>query len=214
MMTTDDVTTEVCAPLFSPWGPVQSSTRLTDGVWSVGTSTHGGVMVHCSVTEKLLSPAALACGQYHGAFVAYEEDSAWVVAVFEMPQVWPVAFAHRPEAERTDEAIRAELLASLSRWKPEYLLARGLTPEAKHYERYLVSHETEQRRAAHDPDLIVCAEGAHRTGRADVVLVTTADEHQHRVTTASYHAVMHNSSPLLLSACVSAVDELVVEAVA
>src|ERR1700687_4438484 len=117
MMTTDDVTTEVCAPRFSPWGPVQSSTRLTDGVWSVGTSTHGGVMVHCSVTEKLLSPAALACGPLHGAFFGDEEDPACGVAVIEMPLVWPCAFAPRPEAERTDEAIRAELLASLSRWK-------------------------------------------------------------------------------------------------
>ena len=37
---------KVMEPGFSPWGKVQSCHTLYDGVFSVGTESHGGIMVH------------------------------------------------------------------------------------------------------------------------------------------------------------------------
>lgn len=43
--------------LFSPWGMVQTSYTLCDGVYAVSTASHGGILVHRSA-EHLLSQEA------------------------------------------------------------------------------------------------------------------------------------------------------------
>jgi|SRR5579859_570264 len=200
-MANDDQGVTIYPPKYSPWGQVDRHTRLCDGVYSCSTPSHGGIAVSLTVAGELLSEPARALGEAWGSFLWYEEDELWTVPMLEIPQAWPVKFGRRPAAEQTEAAIRAELVTRLSRAVPDYLLARGITPEPAAYARYQAEREADRMRAAHDPDYIVCAEGAHRTGNADVVLVTTADGREHRVSAASYHTVYLRSPLLLLSAC-------------
>jgi hypothetical protein len=200
-MANDDEGGTIYPPKYSPWGQVDGHTRLCDGVYSCSTPEHGGIVVSQTVAGKLLSEPARALGDALGGFLWYEEDELWTVPMLEFPQAWPVKFGRRPADELTEAAIRAELVKTLSRAVPDYLLARGITPDPVGYARYHAEREAGRLRTAHDPDYIVCAEGAHRTGSADVVLVTTADGREHRVSAVSYHTVDLRSPLLLLSAC-------------
>ena len=49
---------EVMEPGYSPWGKVQSCNTLCDGVFSVNTESHGGIMVHQIVAGNVLSGTA------------------------------------------------------------------------------------------------------------------------------------------------------------
>ena len=75
---------KVMEPSFSPWGKVQSCHTLCDGVFSVGTESHGGIMVHQIVANNTLSRAALKCGFTDGSYVCFEEDCDAQVVIREL----------------------------------------------------------------------------------------------------------------------------------
>ena len=160
---------EFHAPLHSPWGPVQMSERLADGIYQVSTAGHGGWMVARPVAAERLTPEARPQGESHAAWLCFEEDCAWAVPAWELPELWPAYFKDRLSDPW------AYLLATLSRSYPDYLLARGVTPAPEPYAQYLAWQDYERRRAAHDPDLIVSCSGDWATGQPGVDSVTTAD---------------------------------------
>ena len=77
-------TKKVMEPGFSPWGKVQSCHTLYDGVFSVGTESHGGIMVHQIVAGNVLSGAAIKCGFTDGSYLCFEEDCDAQVVIREL----------------------------------------------------------------------------------------------------------------------------------
>lgn len=130
---------------FSPWGFVQSSTRVVSGVRWVSTPSHGGLMVAEATASKYLSEAALAAGERWGGYYCYEEDCQWAVAFYERPE-WEEAMDKAAERKLTlqdtgtewEQSVRARMLltlderkarilaAFLAYWNDAYLRASGL----------------------------------------------------------------------------------------
>ncbi len=75
---------EVMEPGYSPWGKVQSCTTLCDGVFSVNTESHGGIMVHQIAAGNVLSGAAIKCGFADGSYLCFEEDCDAQVVIREL----------------------------------------------------------------------------------------------------------------------------------
>lgn len=104
-MSTSTVTTS--APRSSPWGSVQHSTVLADGIVRVSTSSHGGIWL--SRERQARMPLALKMDTNW-----YEEDCDWAC----------VAVAY-PEAFQRDYEIAVE---TLKHWKwTMYELHFGIT---------------------------------------------------------------------------------------
>ena len=63
-------------PKTSMWGSVQSCHKLIPGVYSVSTAGHGGIMVHTSVAEKVLSKEVLDYSEklIENGYIQFEED--------------------------------------------------------------------------------------------------------------------------------------------
>ena len=75
---------EAMEPGYSPWGKVQSCNTLCDGVFSVVTESHGGIMVHQIVAGNVLSGAAIKCGFADGSYLCFEEDCDAQVVIREL----------------------------------------------------------------------------------------------------------------------------------
>ncbi len=62
-------------PRSSPWDEVQSCTTIANGIYSVSTDGHGGIMIVAGLAEKILTGEALAnrTDMYNG-YYCYEED--------------------------------------------------------------------------------------------------------------------------------------------
>lgn len=75
---------EAMKPSYSPWGKVQTCKELCDGVYSVRTASHGGIMAHQEVVDKVLSVAAQKCGFTEGRYLCFEEDCDEQVAIREL----------------------------------------------------------------------------------------------------------------------------------
>lgn len=105
-------------PLFSPWGEIQDCEVLCPHVFSVGTASHGGIMVNARVAKSIFSNAALQCAFCDGGYYCFEEDCAATVALRELMDRGlyqaPVNEYWRPG--KYEEAIND----SIQRWYPEY----------------------------------------------------------------------------------------------
>lgn len=69
------------APTMSPWGPVQHSKRLADGVWSVSTSGHGGIWLSNERVAELHELMGYSYPTFCRDYQWYEEDCDWVMPV-------------------------------------------------------------------------------------------------------------------------------------
>ncbi len=58
----------------SPWGIVQTTQELTDGVFKVSTPSHGGIMLRETPAKEYLSPELLARGGNENGWCFFEED--------------------------------------------------------------------------------------------------------------------------------------------
>lgn len=65
-------------PKHSPWGPVQSSTTIADGIYTVSTRSHGGFKLDRSRNANV-PPCVRAAGGW------YEEDLAWCWVAISYP---------------------------------------------------------------------------------------------------------------------------------
>ena len=182
---------------YSPWGHIQDTEQFTPEFRSVSTASHGGFMISEGFAEKHLSPAARSRGErYIGDYLCYEEDCNWAIPAFELPEYWEEIFKWSPESVQKDPYTH--LLTSLSRWHPDYLLERGLTPLPGLYQQHLAMKRDREMRKERHPDLIVSAVGDwHERVPEGAVEVTTADEVRHLVTADSYVI----RTPNLLSLC-------------
>lgn len=178
----------------TPWGRSQTSDRIDMGVTRVSTARHGGLMISAGYAEKYLSREARDKGLRHGLYYAYEEDCLWAVAMWELKHLWG---AYLKLLVATDmEKFYNEMFCCLSLWNPEYLIAKGVEPDAELYTRFKAMKLEQQMRADKHPDLIVAAWGDWDTKRPGVIRVHTADGLCHFVTDESYRA---HDTPNLLS---------------
>lgn len=178
--------------MITPWGQSQQRQQLEPGCWWVSTAGHGGILVGTRYAEEYLTPEARKLGEPFGSWLAYEEDCAWAVVIWELPRL---SEAFSPQTRAED--LRSEAFHSLSCWNADYLLATGVEPELEGYTRYLAMKEDDRMRREKHPDLIVCASGSWHTGIPGVTEVITADGVKHLVDAASYLTSNHR-----LSACV------------
>ena len=101
--------TMIAAPSTTIWGRVQHREKLANGVYSVGTARHGGVVVHHLVADKYISDKAKAIiGERDGAWYSFEEDCVVDLFAYENPDIIP---------ERWKQYDFQE---GVQRWFPEY----------------------------------------------------------------------------------------------
>lgn len=134
-------------PENSPWAEVQSCTIIANGIYSVSTAGHGGIMISSELASYILSSEALqASDRSCGGYYCYEEDCDACIPLRELYDKGILNNAHdyfshyraqsdRPEAidgqvplnlateeERTSffEIWNKTIDESLSRWNREY----------------------------------------------------------------------------------------------
>lgn len=75
-------------PIKCPWGQIQDAKEFMPGVWSVGTASHGGLLL--SPERMAAMPAVLKCNVYGGGN-AFEEDCEWALVAAAWPQEFGAA---------------------------------------------------------------------------------------------------------------------------
>jgi len=180
-------------PRSTPWGAAQHVTPYAKGFASVSTSGHGGFMLSKGFAHKHLSDAALGMAERYGDYYCYEEDEAWAIPAWELPQYWPQIFQYAGPEYQTYNARRDTILKTLSSYYPNYLLARGIQPAEEQYAQYKRHQLESEMRKSKDPDLVIAARSTDTPG---IVQVWTADDKIHFVTEESYNAW---TTPNLLS---------------
>lgn len=176
----------------TPWGKSDSIIKIERGVSWVRTPSHGGLAITRMAAVSLLSQEARAQAERYGSYLFFEEDSAYAIAFYEHPEWYRAINPTDSDADQkiraaSDDEIRATFLPGLSRYHADYLLARGITPEAKNYAVYQQWQEEDRLRAAKSPDLIVSAFGDWANWvPAGKVGVYTADNKQHLINAADY----------------------------
>lgn len=78
-------------PSSCPWGKIDDAKQIAPGIWSVGTSSHGGYILSGERLQAM--PQHLRINHYAGNAHAFEEDCEWSLVVM----AWPDEFT---EAER------------------------------------------------------------------------------------------------------------------
>ena len=133
-------------PTNSLWGEVEHCTTIANGIYSVSTSGHGGVMISTELAPKILSPEALNIGDRDGRYYCYEEDAAECIPLRELydkgilkptddyfthyiiPSKLPEAKDGRITFNKATQAEKAEFIKrwnksiddSLKQWNGEY----------------------------------------------------------------------------------------------
>lgn len=115
----------------SPWGEIQTSTRLADGVRWVSTASHGGLMVTRKVAEAQLSAKAISAARYGGWYcdhLCFEEDCEYAVAFYEHPE-WARAMDIQVLEEwyqvRRKHAARAREYPKLAATTPDTYMSKA-----------------------------------------------------------------------------------------
>lgn len=72
----------------SPWGIIQSATKLDEGVYQVNTAGHGGIILESDAGRKLLPPYVLKLADKHRGNYCFEEDCASSLVAFYAPQLF------------------------------------------------------------------------------------------------------------------------------
>lgn len=120
--------------MITPWGMSQTQEQLDKGVWHVTTAGHGGFLIGKGWAKKHLSAAGRAAGSGFGSYLAYEEDLDWMVLAFEtMFTLFPGYFFKYASKPMTEQEQADYIHRGLSRWNPEYLIARSLEPSEPEY---------------------------------------------------------------------------------
>lgn len=71
------------------WGEIQHEDMLADGVLSVDTASHGGIVVDDRVANRYLSKEAKHVASFDAHHWYFEEDCDWAVFAFENPSIVP-----------------------------------------------------------------------------------------------------------------------------
>ena len=92
----------------SPWGIIQSVTKLGDGVYQVNTPGHGGIILEPESARNLLPPYVLKLAHKHRGNFCFEEDCAVSLVAFYAPQLF-VRFIDANDYDEWMESHRATL---------------------------------------------------------------------------------------------------------
>lgn len=71
-------------PSMSPWDEVQQCETIAEGIYSVSTAGHGGIMIAEELAPYVLSPEALSEGMREGGYYCYEEDALQCIPLREL----------------------------------------------------------------------------------------------------------------------------------
>ena len=71
-------------PSMSPWDEVQQCETISEGIYSVSTAGHGGIMIAEELAPYVLSPEALSEGMREGGYYCYEEDALQCIPLREL----------------------------------------------------------------------------------------------------------------------------------
>ena len=71
-------------PSMSPWDEVQQCETIAEGIYSVSTAGHGGIMIAEELAPYVLSPEALSEGMREGRYNCYEEDALQCIPLREL----------------------------------------------------------------------------------------------------------------------------------
>jgi hypothetical protein len=178
----------------TPWGESDHTIKLARGVVWVNTPSHGGFLFTHAAAEKLLTEQARNAAEPWRNGFAFEEDCKAAIVIYEHPE-YDEKLRPGPDWDGKTWAYGV-----ISRWDADYLLARGIVPNAEGYACFLQDREEERLRAEHSPDLIVSASGDWAEwvpkGRVGVI---TADDKRYTVPVAEYDALQESSGLTLLS---------------
>ena len=93
----------------SPWGKVQESKKLAEGIYQISTPGHGGIMVRDTDANNLLSPETVAAGGSENGWCYFEEDAVAPAVIRELrdkgvlePDVKPPDLAGQPITREGD----------------------------------------------------------------------------------------------------------------
>ena len=93
----------------SPWGKVQESKELAEGIYQISTPSHGGIMVRETDANSRLSPETLSVGGVENGWCYFEEDAVAPLVIQELTdkgvlklEVQPPDFSDQPITREGD----------------------------------------------------------------------------------------------------------------
>jgi len=162
-------------PRSSPWGAVQKCEEMIDGVFSVSTASHGGIMVRYAASE-FLSSEALKCGFRANRSFCFEQDSCEQVVIRELldKNLWQIP-DHISDKAKYEENINRSLMQR----QPEYWAGRSAKAE-------LLAHASGEERQK-----LLAASGKEHDTMSNARKPTTLAE---RLEAGKDKAAAHNSA--------------------
>lgn len=108
----------------SAWGKIQSSRKLAEGVYSISTPGHGGIIVREDTANTMLSAEARKAGytESGGGWYGYEEDSEYRIPLLELLEQELIDIPSQWEGTREENI--AELEKEVQEYFPKYWSAR------------------------------------------------------------------------------------------
>ncbi|MDE6456966.1 MAG: hypothetical protein K2L38_13950, partial [Dysosmobacter sp.] len=80
----------------SPWGRVQESKKLAEGIFQISTPSHGGIMVRETDANRLLSPETISAGGIENGWCYFEEDAVAPIVIQELTDKNLLGVENRP----------------------------------------------------------------------------------------------------------------------
>lgn len=93
------------------WGKTDHQKKLAEGVYSVSTPGHGGIIVKASLADRYLSEKAKSYGDLENGWYHFEEDCLWAIFAKENPSLF------------TDKQLK-HVDQTILRYYPEYFSKR------------------------------------------------------------------------------------------
>ena len=91
----------------SPWGKVQESKELAEGIYQISTPSHGGIMVREADANSLLSPETLSVGGVENGWCYFEEDAVAPLVIQELTDKGVLKLEVQPP-DFSDQSITRE----------------------------------------------------------------------------------------------------------
>lgn len=107
--------------MHTPWGESDHCEVVAQGFCSVSTPSHGGMVItEAFARHYKISQAALDAAEHRYGKYFFEEDCAWCVLMWELPQFWFTLLKSLPNPKEY-------LHGCISRWNAEYFDKIGET---------------------------------------------------------------------------------------